>query len=96
MPAYFIAQINISDFDEYQEYLDAYDEVFDRFQGRVLAVDDEVVTLEGEWPAARTVMIQFPSRSDLLDWYESPEYQSIAQYRRNASDGNIVIVQGRE
>jgi uncharacterized protein (DUF1330 family) len=96
MTAYFIAQINIEDSEQYQRYLAGYDEVFGRYKGEVLAVDDDVSVLEGEWPYGRTVIIHFPTRSDLLEWYASPEYTAIAQYRRNASTGNIVVARGRE
>lgn len=96
MAAYFIAQIDVHDLDEYQRYLDGYDEVFNRYKGKVLAVDDDVSVLEGEWPHRRTVVICFPSRRDLLSWYESPEYQTLAEHRRHASEANIALVQGRE
>ncbi|MCP4205436.1 MAG: DUF1330 domain-containing protein [Shimia sp.] len=96
MSAYFIAQIGIRDPEEYQSYLNGYDEVFARYKGKVIAVDDKVTVLEGEWSYGRTVIIRFPSRGDLLAWYESPEYQTIAQHRRNASVANIVAVKGRE
>jgi uncharacterized protein (DUF1330 family) len=96
MSSYFIAQINIRDADEYARYLDGYDDIFARYNGTVLAVDDEVKILEGEWPYGRTVVIRFPSEKELLAWYESPEYQAQAQHRRNASLSNIVLVKGRD
>ncbi len=96
MPGYFIARINIKDTEEYQKYLDGFDEVFSKYNGKVVAVDDEVKILEGEWPFGRTVIIRFPSREELLTWYESEEYQRIAEHRRAASDANIVMVNGRE
>ncbi|MCP4689530.1 MAG: DUF1330 domain-containing protein, partial [Desulfobacterales bacterium] len=78
MPGYFIAQINIRDEEEYQKYLDGFDEVFSKHNGKVVAVDDDVNVLEGEWPFGRTVIIRFPSKADLSSWYESEEYQRIA------------------
>jgi uncharacterized protein (DUF1330 family) len=95
MSCYFIAQIDIEDADEYARYLDRYDQVFNRYAGRVLAVDDDVTVLEGEWPYGRSVVIEFPSEKDLLAWYQSPEYQAIATHRRSASIANIVSVKGR-
>ncbi len=96
MAAYFIAQITIRDDEEYQKYLDGFDEVFSRFNGKVVAVDDDVRILEGEWPHGRTVVIRFPGEKELLAWYDSAEYQRIARHRRNASEANIVLVKGRE
>ena len=65
--AYFIALIDIHDPDGYQRYLDGFDAVFERFDGEVIAVDEAPTILEGRWPAARTVVIRFPSEDDLLD-----------------------------
>ena len=95
MSSYFLAQINIHDSDEYSRYLEGFDRVFEKYNGTVLAVDNEVQVLEGEWPYGRTVLIQFPSKKELLDWYNSPEYQELARHRQNASSANIALIQGR-
>ncbi|MGD2051694.1 MAG: DUF1330 domain-containing protein [Acidimicrobiia bacterium] len=95
MSCYFIAQIDIHDEAAYAAYLAGYDEVFDRFDGEVLAVDDAVTVLEGEWPFSRTVVIRFPDRASLDRWYRSPEYQALAEHRRRGSIGNIAAVEGR-
>ncbi len=95
MSSYFIAQINIHDSKGYERYLAGYDEVFARYQGEVLAVDDDVTLLEGEWPFGRTVVIRFPNDQELLRWYRSAEYQELARHRREASQANIIMVKGR-
>lgn len=93
--SYFIAQINIHDSKKYDRYLAGYDEVFARYRGEVLAVDDDVTLLEGEWPFGRTVVIRFPNDEELLRWYRSAEYRDLAQHRREASQANIVMAKGR-
>jgi uncharacterized protein (DUF1330 family) len=95
MSCYFIAQIDIRDEAEYASYLAGYDAVFDRHDGEVLAVDDAVTVLEGDWPFSRTVVIRFPDGAALDRWYRSPEYQALAEHRRRGSMANIVAVQGR-
>ncbi len=96
MSCYFVAQIQIHDPSEYQKYLDGYDAVFDRFQGKVLAVDESPMRLEGEWPYTRCVIIRFPNRAEALRWYRSPEYQALASHRWQASRADILLVDGRE
>ncbi len=96
MATFFVAQISIEDPERYKQYLQGYDEVFSRFHGRVVAVDDAVSLLEGEWPHGRTVLIEFPSEQHLRAWYESPAYQALAVHRRSAATANIVVVHGRE
>jgi uncharacterized protein (DUF1330 family) len=92
MSCYFIAQINIHDKDEYQNYLDGFDEIFIKYKGIVEAVDEQPTILEGEWPFQRTVLIRFPDEAEAKRWYESPQYQQLAQYRQCASQANIVLV----
>jgi uncharacterized protein (DUF1330 family) len=93
--SYFIAQINIHDSKEYERYLAGYDEVFARYRGDVIAVDNNVTVLEGEWPFGRTVVIRFPNDQELLRWYRSAEYEELARHRRQASEANIIMVKGR-
>ena len=96
MSSYFIANIRIHDPQEYDRYLEGYDEVFEKYKGKVVAVDDNPIVLEGQWPYSRAVMIRFPGEDELMRWYESPEYQSLAKHRWQASEADIIIVQGRE
>ncbi|MFC1483658.1 DUF1330 domain-containing protein [Candidatus Neomarinimicrobiota bacterium] len=95
MSSYFIAQINIHDSRVYDKYLAGYDEVFARYRGEVIAVDNNVTVLEGEWPFGRTVVIRFPNEKELLRWYRSAEYQELARHRRQASKANIVMLTDR-
>ncbi len=95
MSAYFLALFDIHNPDRYQQYLAGFNEVFARYGGRVAAVEDAPRVLEGQWPAGRTVLIEFPSESELRAWYESPEYQRLADHRRAASVASIAIISGR-
>lgn len=96
MSSYFVALINIFDPEEYDRYLAGFDEVFERYEGTVITVEDSPRVLEGEWPAERTVIIRFPGEEQLLAWYESPEYQRLAKHRKDASECRIAVVSGRD
>ena len=41
-----------------------------------------------------SVLIEFPSEQDARAWYESEEYQAIAQHRFASSEGNLAMVKG--
>ena len=96
MSSYFIALINIHDPARYEQYLAGFDEVFEKFQGEVIAVEDNPRVLEGKWPAGRTVLIRFPNDQAVRTWYESPEYQQLARHRQEASVASVAIVTGRD
>lgn len=96
MSSYFIALIEIHDPMRYKQYLEGFDIVFEKYNGKVVAVEDHPRTLEGKWPAGRTVVIKFPNDSELRKWYESPEYQKLAEHRKEASVANIAVITGKD
>ena len=95
MSSYFIALIDIHDPGRYEQYLEGYDEVFNKFKGKVIAVEDNPKVLEGDWPAGRTVIIKFPNEYELRKWYDSKEYQTLARHRKEASVASIAMIAGR-
>ncbi len=96
MSSYFIALIDIHDPLGYEQYLAGFDEVFSKYNGKVIAVEDNPRILEGNWPTGRTVVIKFPNDSELRKWYDSNEYQSLAKRRKEASIATIAIITGRD
>ena len=94
MAHYLIAQIAIKDREKYAEYEAGFMDVFKSYKGKLLSVDENVSLLEGQWPATRTVLIEFPSKEEALAWYESEEYQLLAKHRFAASTSDIAIISG--
>ena len=78
---YLVAQIEIADREQYSDYEAGFVEVFLKYKGKMLAVDEQPDLLEGSWPFTRTVLIEFPSSEAALDWYRSDEYQDLAKHR---------------
>jgi uncharacterized protein (DUF1330 family) len=62
--------------------------------GRFIVRGGEAERLEGEEPAGRNVVIEFPSLAAAKAWYNSPEYQEALKIRLAASFGELVIVEG--
>jgi uncharacterized protein (DUF1330 family) len=93
MAVYLIAQIQINDRDEYGKYEAGFLEIFSKYPGEILVVSEDAVILEGDWPYTRTVVLRFPSAEDAQSWYESDEYQALAQHRLRASTANIVMTE---
>ena len=96
MSAYIIAQIQIDDRQQYSNYEEGFMAVFEKFNGKMLAVDESPELLEGSWSYTRTVLIEFPSTADVNAWYSSEEYQALAQHRFSSSSANVVSIQGLE
>lgn len=94
MTVYILAQLSIHDRATYDKYQSRFMEVFKPFGGSVLAVDDNVKTLEGDWPHTRLVLASFPDEAAFRAWWDSPAYREIANDRRIASSGEILLVRG--
>jgi uncharacterized protein (DUF1330 family) len=96
MSVYFIAQLSIHDRETYTRYSSGFMEIFSKYNGKMLAVDEAPETMEGDWSCTRTVLIEFPTEHEAKSWYESNEYQSLAQHRLASSNANVVMIRGLE
>jgi uncharacterized protein (DUF1330 family) len=94
MDYYFIAQIKINDNYEYQKYIEKSGEIFKKYNGKYLSVDNEPIVLEGQWNYTRTVLIKFKSKIDFENWYKSDDYQKILKYRLKGADCDTILIKG--
>jgi len=62
--------------------------------GRYLARGGDVEVLEGEMPAGRTVLLEFPNMRAALDWYRGDEYREIRMLRERAAVARAYVVDG--
>lgn len=93
---YFAAQIRIHDKDGYDKYLEKFDDIFSRYKGEYLAIDESPVLLEGQWNYTKSVLIKFMSKSDFEDWYYSDDYQKILKHRLNSAKCDTILLAGIE
>ena len=94
MTVYFVALVDIADRQEFSVYERGFMDIFSRYGGSILAVDDSPTVLEGEWPHTRTVLMSFSSAEELERWYHSAEYQAISQHRHKASKADVAVIRG--
>ena len=50
--------------------------------------------LEGEPPAGRTVVVEFPTMQAALDWYRSDAYTDARALREGAAKARMYVVDG--
>ena len=79
-------------FSEYRKVVPA---TLEAFGGKFVVRGGYLELLEGEWPYARLVIIEFPSREAAEGWYRSPEYQKIIGLRLSSAATNLIIVEGQ-
>lgn len=95
MSYYFIADIQIKDYEEYKKYLNQVNAVSSKFNRETLVADDEPKVIEGKKPHHRTVVIRFETEADFEEWYYSKEYQQILKHRLKAADCDTILVKGK-
>ena len=93
MKAYIVAAETVKDEAMFAEYRKAVPATLQAF-GKFIVRGGNLKLLEGQWPHARFVVIEFPSREAAEGWYGSPEYQKIIGLRQNSSVGNLIIAEG--
>ena len=94
MKHYFVAQIRIDDPEEYEKYLENFDDIFSRFNGEYLAIDESPTILEGSWDYTKSVLVKFNSKKEFEEWYYSEDYQRILKHRLNSSKCDTILIEG--
>ena len=94
MVGYIVADVEITDADEYQKYAQQTEATLEPYGGKFLARGGQPETLEGDWKAKRIVIIEFPSVEQAKTWYDSPEYEAIKGIRHRSTVSNILLVHG--
>lgn len=90
---YWIARISVHDPDVYAQYAAAGAPVYAKYGARIVVRGGQCEKVEGEG-RDRNVVIEFPSYEIALEAYNSPEYQAAAELRRQASEGEFLVIEG--
>jgi uncharacterized protein (DUF1330 family) len=94
MPAYVIAETDVTDPERYEAYRAAAPGAIAAAGGRFLARGGDLEVLEGDWRPPRIVVVEFDDLQTATQWYDSPEYREARRLREGAATLNIVAVQG--
>jgi len=94
MPAYIIADIQVTDPAGYDQYRPLAAASIARSGGRFVVRGGKVDLLEGAPEPERIVVIEFPDADTARRWYSSEEYQNALKIRQSASRGRVFLVEG--
>jgi uncharacterized protein (DUF1330 family) len=94
MPAYVIAEVEVTDAATYEEYRKGVPATIEKYGGRFLVRGGAVESREGGWQPKRLVVLEFDSVDKARAWYESPEYAPLLAMRHKAANSKVVIVEG--
>jgi uncharacterized protein (DUF1330 family) len=94
MPAYVIYQGEVTDPARYEEYKLQAAASVEAAGGRYLARGGDIEVLEGEAPAGRTVLLEFPTMEAAVAWYRGERYARARAVRAGAATARMYVVDG--
>ena len=94
MPAYVIADINVTEADAYEDYKKASSISLAAYGGRFVVRGGEASVLEGDWRPNRLVVLEFESVEKARAWWASAEYEAPKALRQRIAITNMIVVEG--
>ncbi len=94
MPAYMISLVEVTDMDQYQEYVKRAPAAHQKYGAKIIARGGRSLSLEGEAPPGRIVILGFENLEQVEAFYNSPEYQEAKKHREGAAEFRMMAVEG--
>ena len=94
MSGYFIIQINVTNTENYKEYIEKVTPIVKKFGGEYIVRGGKSDNVEGNWPFQRTEVLKFPTYDMVKKWHNSDEYKPIRKIREDNSECNAIIIEG--
>lgn len=94
MPAYLIANIEVTDPAGFERYREAVPAVIAAHGGRYLVRGGAKRVLEGQLPLQRLVVLEFPSMQAAQAFYDSADYAPLLALRLASTRSDVVLVEG--
>lgn len=94
-PAYIIVDMQISDLEQYKQYMAAAPAAVKAAGGEYLVRGGQCAVLEGQWQPARIAMLRFPSFEGAKAFYDDEMYKQARAKRAGATSFfNMILVEG--
>lgn len=94
MTAYLIATIDVHDAEGYEEYKTTVPALIEGHGGRYIVRGGKREVVEGDWPAGRIVVLEFPDWQSASAFADDPAYEPVAAIRKSTTTSHIWLVEG--
>jgi uncharacterized protein (DUF1330 family) len=94
LPAYIIANVIVTDWDRYRDYVRHAPRVVRQFGGRFLSRGSTPFMLEGDAENRRVVLLEFPSMEIARAFFASEAYAEIKRLRDGAATAQFFAIDG--
>ena len=96
MPAYLLVRANVTDMQQYQQYMKLTPAIVEKYGGQFIIRGGDKVVLEGPETTDRIVMLKFDSIDAARRMYNSDEYQAAIKVRQGAAEASFIVMEGLE
>jgi uncharacterized protein (DUF1330 family) len=93
MSAYVVVNIEVHDPERYKDYIKMSPASIAQYGGRFIARGGRAEALEGETPARRVVVLEFPSYEQAKTWHASPEYAEAKTLLQSIATTSMLLVE---
>ncbi|HCY14648.1 MAG: hypothetical protein A2Z93_12450 [Curvibacter sp. GWA2_64_110] len=94
-PAYIIVDMQITDMEQYKQYMAAAPAAVAAAGGEYLVRGGRFEVMEGNWQPARVAMLRFPSFEQAKAFYDGELYRQARAKRAGATQFfNMILVEG--
>jgi len=94
MSAYIIANVQVTNPTQYEEYKKWSSEAMKVHGAEVCVRGGKVEVLEGDWHPERIVILKFPDVEAAKKFNSSPEYSKARASRQGAAIMRMIVVEG--
>ncbi|MCE9499222.1 MAG: DUF1330 domain-containing protein [Leptospira sp.] len=97
MKYYSVAEINITNRRWIPAYVRNVTKIVEKYGGRYLARTPNIEKIEGEEELPQLfLIIEWPSKAEVMNFYKSEEYKPYLESRKNGSKGKFILIAGED
>jgi uncharacterized protein (DUF1330 family) len=94
MAAYILAQIEVTDPEQFEAYRRQVPDTLQPYGGRYIIRGAQSETLEGDWQPKRLVVLEFPDQARAKAWWASQEYAPVKSVRQRSAKTALIVIDG--
>jgi uncharacterized protein (DUF1330 family) len=93
-PAYYVAEFEVTDPEGMKPYSAKVEATFKPYGGHFIVRGGKTISLEGEAPKRRQVVIEFASVEKAQAWYNSADYTELRKVRQRSAKTDVYLIEG--
>ncbi|MFI1976992.1 MULTISPECIES: DUF1330 domain-containing protein [Streptomyces] len=92
MSAYMVISVSPQDDEKMRDYESRTLEVVSRHGGKPIARDADCLVLEADQRPGIGVILEFPDKQAVLDFYNSEDYKPLKEFRHTFATASALVV----